>query len=117
MWTCPHDELVLVNGGSLTSLELRRKEVGHGEETRVVKTVDPSLGARWELTVLGPNVVGLAEVVPCHDLHKAHFVAVGDDVLPAPDPKVLITVEDELDADTVSCEARKIMAGSNSRSC
>ena len=46
--------------------------------------------------MLRTNVVRLAKVVPGNDLDKRDLIAVGNDVLPAGDPEVLITVEDEL---------------------
>ena len=62
----------------------------------MVEAVDPSFGASGKVTVLGTNVVGLAEVVPGADLDERYLVTVGDEGLPPSDPKVLVTVENEL---------------------
>ena len=62
----------------------------------MIKAVDPCLRARGQLTVLGSDVVGLAEVVPGNNLDEGDFVPVGNDVLPTRHPEVFITVEDEL---------------------
>ena len=70
---------------------------GHEEaSTFVVEAVHPSVGPGRELTVFGPDVVGLAEVVPGDDLDEAHFVAARDDVLPTRDVEMLIAIVDEL---------------------
>ena len=68
----------------------------------MVEAVDPSFGASGKVTVLGTNVVGLAEVIPGADLDEGNLVAVSDKSLPAGDPEVLITIEHELSGETLA---------------
>lgn len=93
----PEDDLVLVDGGSLTSLKLRREVIDNAEPGLVVKADDPIAG-RWREARLadGADVVGLAEVVPGHNLNEVYLVAVCDDVLPTVYPEMLVCIEDEL---------------------
>ena len=68
----------------------------------MVEAVDPSFGASGKVTVLGTNVVGLAEVIPGADLDEGNLVAVSDKSLPTGDPEVLITIEHELPNETLA---------------
>ena len=70
----------------------------------MVETVDPSFGASGKVTVLGTNVVRLAEVVPGADLDEGNLVAVSDKSLPAGHPEVLITIEYELSGETLALD-------------
>ena len=107
MRACPHDELVLLHGRSLASLELRREEVGEAEPALVVEAVDPGVGTRRQLAVLRADVVGLAKVVPGDNLDERDLVAVRDHVFPAGDPEVLVAVEDEVLVERVRAEVRE----------
>lgn len=63
--------------------------------TCVVEAIDPLLGHRLD-AFYGPDVVRLAIVVPCVDLHEVHCTAILNQAFPALREQPVVSSVDEI---------------------
>ena len=91
----PHHEVVLLDGWVCAGLESGRIVPCRFEPAGVLKAIDPGLAARL-VARNGPDVVGLAIVVPGDDLDNIELVTLFNDGLPTPSVEVVVREVDEL---------------------